>query len=505
MIKKKPSFLQQFLFAMTVFVLLESIATLVVWKIYDNKETFILERDAKVFDDVYKSTRWGYSKITKLLYDEIINTPEIIAIFKEASRADAPGRATLRRELYEALLPTYRSLQSINLRQLHFHLPDVTSFLRFHRPDKFGDNLSGIRRSIEVANRDLKYVEGFEEGRIYNGFRHVYPLFDEHGTHLGSVETSLSFRALSSDIEKTTGYHVDFVVKKTIVERKVWSEEQSNYYSSDISGDYLHEHEEGAFESKEEKHRAIKRILAGEASEKMRKNRRFALYAQGVIVSFIPVANIEGEPGAAYLISCNETDDIVRVHRHMSLVWGLSTLSVLLIVALGVLLFQKILKINELATRDALTGLYNRSSLSERIEMEIARNHRSEETFSLIYLDVDDFKKINDTYGHKSGDAVLKVLARVLKEHTRDMDSVGRWGGEEFLICLPNTDAAEAKTVAEKLREIIEWTYFEVPEDVTGSFGIATYRSGEKLDATVARADENLYRAKTQGKNQVCR
>ena len=503
LLKKPPSFRIVF-FAVGVFVLLEGIVTLMGWRSYENKKAFILDRNIKIFDDVYNSTRQGYSKIAKLLYDQVINTPEVIAVCKEANNPDPRKQAEARQRLYELLLPAYQSLGTINIGQLHFQLPDSSSFMRFHRPERYGDSLVGIRYSIEKANREKTYVEGFEEGRIFNGFRYVYPLFDAQKHHLGSVETSLSFRGLSEDIARTTGYDVDYVVKKAIVERKVWKEEQDNYYPSALSDAYCHEREDPDASVRRDRCRPVAHAVAEEASKKMKEDRPFALYRQGYIISFIPIPNVKGEKGAAYLIGYNKTNAIAQIHDAALMVWGLSTLAVFVIVALGVLLVQKILQINNMATRDALTGLLNRHSLSERIGMEIARFKRTEEAFSLIYLDVDDFKKINDRYGHESGDRALRTLAALLGENTRDIDSVGRWGGEEFLICLPNTGTAQVNVVAEKLREKVAAAEFGLPVNVTASFGIATYRSGEELNHTVARADAGLYRAKTQGKNRVC-
>jgi diguanylate cyclase (GGDEF)-like protein len=492
------------LWGFVVFMVLEAVMSLVVWRSFESKKTFILNHNVNTVLDVYHSTNQGYGKIMKLLYDEIINTPAIISIFKQAQSPDTSIRSRARKHLYEALLPAYRSLSSINLQQMHFHLPDTTSFLRFHRPHKYGDSLAGVRYSVLVANRDKVPVEGFEEGRIYNGFRYVYPLFDTQGKHIGSVETSLASNALSSDIENVTGFFVDFIVKKTVVEKKVWEKERKHYFQSELSPEYLHEQESGKWLKRSRVFHSTNIAIAREAAVRMRQNRPFALYDKGCIVAFIPIANVQGEPGAAYLVSYDKTNAIGNIINSTFITWGVSSAALLLIVILGLQLYQKISQIKEMALRDALTGLYNRSSLTEHIETEMARHRRMGTPFSLIYLDVDDFKKINDLYGHKSGDSALRTLAALLLENMRAIDSTGRWGGEEFLICLPDTDLQHALTVAEKLRARIEATDFELPVGVTASFGVAGYRRHESLDSVIARADESLYRAKESGKNRVC-
>jgi diguanylate cyclase (GGDEF)-like protein len=489
--------------SLLLFVVLEGVMSFLIWRSYEEKRDFILDRNAKIFHDVYVSSRLGYTKIAKLLYEEIINRPEIIEIFKDASDADPEVQALARKRLYEALEPTYERMRFLNLKQLHFHLSDDTSFLRFHKPEKFGDSLKGVRYSVELANREKRYAEGFEEGRIYNGFRHVYPLFDANGNHLGSVEASLSFAALRSDIEQVIGNHVDFVVKRSLVEQKVWKEEQSHYYPSLISGDYLHEHVPEAKPQHRLDHDGVTLDIAQEASERMAQSDRFALYRDGFIVAFIPVPNVQGEGGAAYLISYNRSNAITPLKNDAIIMWLFGLATALLSASLAFLLMQKMSQISELATFDTLTGVFNRNSLGRRIEEEMARADRSGEAFSLIYLDIDNFKAINDRFGHEGGDKVLKGFAALLVDNVRRTDAVGRWGGEEFLVCLPQTNGEEAMIVAEKLRNAVVSRDFGVPMEVTGSFGVTAYREGETVDMLVARADRHLYRAKADGRNRV--
>ena len=152
---------------------------------------------------------------------------------------------------------------------------------------------------------------------------------------------------------------------------------------------------------------------------------------------------------------------------------------------------------------DALTGLNNRMRIDEALESEINRAQRYEETFSIIMLDIDKFKKINDTYGHPAGDDVLKEIADLLSSAFRKTDTPGRWGGEEFLILLPQQDRTHASMLAEKLRETIEAKKFPHVEKVTASFGVAEYKSKDTISNIVERADAALYRAKERGRNRV--
>ncbi len=149
----------------------------------------------------------------------------------------------------------------------------------------------------------------------------------------------------------------------------------------------------------------------------------------------------------------------------------------------------------EQALTDPLTDLPNRRALEMALEREVARVERGEEPFSLVLLDLDDFKKVNDTQGHHAGDRLLKEVAQYLIAHVRQGDLVGRWGGEEFALLLPRTGEEEAMRVAERLRAGLSRL------GVTGSFGLSVYQGD--LQDLFQRADKALYRAKEQGKNRV--
>lgn len=152
---------------------------------------------------------------------------------------------------------------------------------------------------------------------------------------------------------------------------------------------------------------------------------------------------------------------------------------------------------------DSLTGLCNRLKLDQDIAQEIQRAKRTNSALSLILLDLDHFKQINDTHGHLIGDEVLKEFAQLLQSQTRSSDILGRWGGEEFLLLCPDCPLDGAKTRAEQLRAIIAAHDFPQIGTLTASFGVATYQAGEAPDNLLKRADVALYGAKEKGRNCV--
>lgn len=156
----------------------------------------------------------------------------------------------------------------------------------------------------------------------------------------------------------------------------------------------------------------------------------------------------------------------------------------------------------KLSITDSLTGIYNRRFTSEMLEYTIELCKRTDKTFSLIMIDIDNFKDINDNYGHNLGDNVLKELAITIKSRLRKADIFGRWGGEEFLIILPETNLLNACYLAEELRSKIENIKIDNIE-LTASLGVSEFHHDDDLDTIVKRVDDLMYLAKELGKNRV--
>ncbi len=165
-------------------------------------------------------------------------------------------------------------------------------------------------------------------------------------------------------------------------------------------------------------------------------------------------------------------------------------------------------KIERLATHDGLTGLYDRRAFGRLLDEEIQRSIRGGRPFSLLMIDVDNFKNINDTFGHPTGDEVLRTLATILTRDVRTVDRVARIGGEEFVVIMPDTTGADAAEIAERIRQVVADQDLRTPEDrpikFTVSVGVATNPSdAESSEPLLAAADEALYQAKAAGRNCV--
>ncbi|MDD3813146.1 MAG: diguanylate cyclase [Desulfocapsaceae bacterium] len=184
---------------------------------------------------VVKSHKTGM----QVYFDTYIMQPRVLELLRAAQRGGESDQAVQRVRLYRYLYPIYQKLRERDVRQLHFHTPDSRSFLRFHSPNRFGDSLTGIRPSVAMANRDHKYIQGFETGRMLSGFRNVFPILDSD-EDLGSVEISQPFESLRREI-----WHLDksndfmLVYKASLLLPKLFEEQEKTYESSLFSQDWL--------------------------------------------------------------------------------------------------------------------------------------------------------------------------------------------------------------------------------------------------------------------------
>jgi diguanylate cyclase (GGDEF)-like protein/PAS domain S-box-containing protein len=164
---------------------------------------------------------------------------------------------------------------------------------------------------------------------------------------------------------------------------------------------------------------------------------------------------------------------------------------------------QAEMELKRLAAIDKLTGVFNRTKFDELMGRELGRAQRYKKPLSVIMFDIDNFKKVNDTYGHSVGDYVLKTLAKIVREAIRKIDYLVRWGGEEFLIILPENNLEKAQSLAERIRKTIESYTFDTVGTITVSLGVAEFKVGDTEDILIKNSDIAMLKAKREGKNRV--
>ncbi len=298
----------------SLFLLFITVATVVlgIGYILHQRREDALNSALKIQETANKTTLYMYQLISEVVYDEVINRPEIMEIMAEAYHAPPERQAILRGRLYRILYPAYTRLKGKNLHQLHFHFPDNTSFLRFHRLEKFGDSLAGIRESVRLVNTTHKPIFGFENGRVFHGFRFVFPL-EYKGRCMGSVETSVSFKAVQKSLAKVSPDHdFLFILKKNPALSKVFADEKIAYQPVHLHPDYVVEDMRllGLSEHPpvSEKLAGINNQLKKDPTIAARMNREINFAAAATykgehyIVTFASVKNTRGQH-VAYIVS----------------------------------------------------------------------------------------------------------------------------------------------------------------------------------------------------------
>jgi diguanylate cyclase (GGDEF)-like protein len=264
---------------------------------FDQKRNEFFKLYNKNMQKDYQIIHSKYSAVAQTLYHSIIDKPSVLNILDKAYSKELKSKA--REELYSLLIKDYEYFKSYDLKQLHFHLKNNESFLRFHRPEKYGDNLTGIRDTVEWVNSNQEKTEGFEEGRIFNGFRYVFPLFIKTNTnenkHIGSVETSFSAYAIATELAQIHKTRGSFIIKKDIVDSKVFSDEKCNYIKSPFDGFLYEKNIQNQFEHSfsQINIELLNSKAIQDASKKIEKGEVFSVQSdnKNVIFTFLPFRN----------------------------------------------------------------------------------------------------------------------------------------------------------------------------------------------------------------------
>ena len=307
-----------------IILLLISILLITIILILEKNDRLVVleKRTSSTHEKQINASIYQYQTSTKFIFESIVNNNDILLLQKKALETnDKKSRDKYRKALFTKLTPFYKDLKEYGIKQFHFHFPDSTSFLRFHKPSKYGDNLKDIRESIVIANRDFKIVQGFEEGRIFNGYRFVYPLFYKN-KHIGSVETSIGFNAINDISKNVHNVYQYMILNKDVVKGKVFSGERKNYELSSINSNFYHEINSFVNYKKEFDNKS--HIVSPEIFDKLNlkvqryledgellKYQPFVKFIQiddiYYFMSFLPINNIKKE-NIGYIVSYEQCD-----------------------------------------------------------------------------------------------------------------------------------------------------------------------------------------------------
>ena len=455
-------------------------------------------------------TQYRYLRIMSndvfLMYQD---NKKFIDLFEQASSADKAKRTNLRTSIYKLLKKRYKRLSHMGIKHIHFYLPNNVSFLRMHAPSKFGDDLTKIRESVVLTNSTKKASECFEIGRISNGFRYVYPLYGENQQYIGSMEISFNSIFLLKNLTGKTILDKHFLILKSEVHKNSWRNFiASSYIDSVEDKDYFLAIQD--FNYKRDK--TINALLQNSDLIKKIKNEVETSYSfsidaefenKNIIITFLPIKNLHKK--IAYIAVYENSEYLNRVFLERMYIKLLlfSIITLLFFFSIYVTIVHS--KLKNMALIDKLTGLPNRAYFYAGLEKEIERVNRDKTNCSVMFIDLDGFKSVNDTFGHDAGDELLIQVASRLQDNIREIDIVGRIGGDEFIVLLTNMqDTKNTSKIAQKIIDALG-TIFHIHQNniqIGASIGISSYpEDALDIDTLVKNADDAMYQAKNSGKN----
>ncbi|MHB1014505.1 MAG: sensor domain-containing diguanylate cyclase [Desulfurivibrionaceae bacterium] len=301
----------------------------------------------------YASTVASFSRLARVTVQEIFMQPEAVALFAQAGQASGQERDRLRTALYTLLLPSYNSFVRKYFRQVQYHFADGTSFLRMHKPERFGDNLFTVRPSVRLANTEKRQVEGFEVGRDYHAFRHVFPL-EHDGVHLGTVEVSEPFSVVSKALRMVYPEEYLLILKKNLLLERLTPKGLENYAGSTLAGGYLQEKADSAADSVGPGYAGhldgsliarINMAIRPEIFGRVKAGKPFArdvlLDGQDYLVAFLPVVEIDGQV-AGFLVSYGVEPPLASIRHGYIIAQFLATVLLVLLFGLHLWATRKI-------------------------------------------------------------------------------------------------------------------------------------------------------------------
>jgi len=420
-----------------------------------------------------------------------------------------------RKQIFEYSQPIYKELnQTYNITHFYFTRPNRVNILRMHTPERYGDVINRITTVRAEKNQTVSY--GVELGVLGTiTLRVVSPWHDSKtGKLIGYIEIGMEIDHVIEGLKDVFNMDVVVVIFKEYLNKEKWLEGMSALQRSN-DWNRFDQYVLSSI-SKKNLSRVLEKHLMKEEHGHMDRVQSLNSGGRSFWILSLPVFDVQGREIAEIPMLADVTMEM-NTAKQTALVVGIavSLLGIILIFffwrqvnRLGNRISQDEKALSELATIDSLTGIYNRRVFDELLHTELQRSKRFNHHLSLLLLDIDYFKKINDTYGHQIGDIALKIFVKRISGECRQVDYVCRYGGEEFAIILPETEQDLAIEFAHRLLVATSLLPFQINSElaipVTVSIGVSSYPEHAKSEILLlAAADEALYSAKESGRNRA--
>jgi len=451
--------------------------------------------------------------MSKDIYGMYINNENLMKIFSYAKNADAEKQAVIRQKMYNSLKKNYKRLNHMGITQVHFYLPNNRSFLRMYKPEKFGDDVSLIKKSVVLANATYTAQEGFETCNYMAGLRFIYPLFDSNNSHIGSVEISYSTKELLNTITNEFVDDSHILISKSIADGTIVEKELNyNYKESWEAREYYIETYTHKSEGRVNFYDELKTdVLQERIKQGIETKKIFSVISlynnQNIIMSFLPLFGAEGIKNISYAVTYKKSDYLNELEIEFEYIMALYFVSITMLYFFSLYVVSAQNKLKKLALYDDLTELPNRTLFMIEFGNNVDRAKRYKNKVALLFIDLDGFKNVNDTYGHQVGDELLKKVSKIMLSCIRDSDTVARMGGDEFTIIL--CDIKRIEDSIEIANNLIESINKEIVINnnnikIGASIGVSIFpEHSSSLDLLIKYSDEMMYSSKENGKNRV--
>lgn len=461
---------------------------------FHSRRSFIKQEKLELFRSHYSLIAHTFEKLSEAYLQKICIEDYAESIYTVQQEKNPADLHDLRKKFYSDLDGFYKEIREKGFQQLFICTAAGEKLLTLTGGKTFSVDINLPSVSVEDVNRLQQPVSGFEAGDTFSGYRYVYPLYYEEKL-VGYAGFGVSQKAVIQEFQKWYPEileNLGFILFDSfgdLSDTEIYSPDDK---SESFSADYFEEIDIALLESEEDEDGLVN-IL---------KN----THGDPFLFMGIPVLDAHKDI-AGLFVSVDKSSELKYLNRaYLFIFISYGMLSAMLIAALaGSWLYKK--QIEKTAAFDYLTGLYNRLIIDEFLSHALFRFIRYGAVTSLIMLDLDHFKQVNDTYGHRVGDIVLVSLSALLERTIRESDLAGRWGGEEIVVILPETDVHNAAILAQRLRKSFEEYHIKEidGESVTASFGVIEICSKHtSTESIIADADRYMYKAKFHGRNRVC-
>ena len=400
-----------------------------------------------------------------------------------------------RESLYNYLTDDYKKLIEYNphLHVMHFLDTKNITVLRMHKPASYNDDLSKIRPIVAKTNKDKKTYFGFETGKNGITYRVTIPFFTREKEHLGVLEFGIKPQYFANKLDNLLHVKSEIIIKTSTMQNLSYKTKFENI------GDFSVITKDSIFSNFRSE------IDLGKKEQIIQsKNKTYILFND------LCLKDYSNEIVGKVIIAKDITKTVIE-NRNSLLMLNIINFFILLICYILIYFiftrysnrlisaYENIQELEIAVDTDALTGIHNRTSLDTFLATRV--NNKYEH--AIIFLDIDHFKKINDTYGHDVGDTILKELTGIISKTIRLDDFFARWGGEEFVIVLKTNSLKNAVKITQKIRENINSNLFHNSIPVACSFGVTMVDTPDDIDTVLKRADKLLYDAKNAGRDCI--